>query len=358
MKRAACAAVFVAALMTAAPAAAVCDLPAQVVEPAHRSDAPLFVGDSTMQYALPELAQLGIAGNARSCRGFPEAVSVIRSALAQHRLPSIVGIGVGAGWPYFTGDIEHLLRLIGPHRRLALITHRKRGGAPSEDTRSLRDAALLHPRQVILIDWVRYSARHPNWFAPDHLHVTPHGGVEYALFIAQTLRRAQLVERCFPAGVHELAATPLVRVYRAPEGAVWACRFSTGQRFELGAGAPRPLAAAGDWIAFATATPADAAVALVHLRPTPKTVQPVLIGVGPVGEVPRITALVVTPAGHAAWIDERRSPSATVYEVARQAGSGYQTLSSSAEIDPQSLTITGHTISWTMAGKRRRAQLR
>ena len=369
----------VLACLAAAPAAqAVCTLPAEHAVPPRAPGAarpPLVIGDSTMIYALPELARLGVEADARSCRGFPEVVALIRARRAQHRLPPIVGIGVGAGWPYFTGDVERVLRLIGPHRRLALITHRKRGGAPSEDTRSLRLAAARHPRQVILVDWVRDSAgKRSRWFYPDGLHVTPRGGLAYARFIAATLRLAERQEvlrlRCFPKGAHGLLETEALSVYRLRAEGHFACLFATGRRQFMddeGTQVRGPIAAAGAFVVYGSrlggaTEPPETAVSVVDLDPRSELGGgPSSLILGPEAAVPRVTAVVVAPGGSFAWIAEHATSAGPEYEVARhRAGTPSGTVESltrSASVAPHSLKLQNGRLSWTQNGRPRRAAL-
>jgi hypothetical protein len=360
------------ALLVAAPSAsAVCTLPAERVAPQRQSTsperAPLVIGDSTMMYALPHLARLGLEADARSCRGFPEAVALIRQRLAAHRLPPIVALGLGAGWPYFSQDVERVLRLIGPSRRLALITHRKNGGAPSEDTASLRRAAQRHPDRVILIDWVLRSEGRPRgWFYSDGLHVTPAGGLQYARFIARelraVLRRDALRRRCFPPGADALAEGLESRIYRLPDRGVHACLFSTGHSRRLD-DASTPVAGrvaiAGPYAAYAsTLAGADQPGTAVLVADLRSAAAPAVVVIGPAAEVPAVTDLVLSRDGAVAWIAERLQDGQTIRQVARRRpGAALEVLGTGARTAAGSLRLRDGRLSWWDGPVQLRARL-
>jgi hypothetical protein len=338
----------------------VCDLPPEHGLPPKRIGAappPLVIGDSTMSYALPYLARMGFEADARSCRSFPEAVSLIRKRLAARRLPSIVALGVGAGWPYFGPDIERVLRLIGPKRRLALITHRTRDGVPSKDTPTLRRAAETHPSRILLIDWVRRSeGRRAQWFYADGLHVTPYGGMQYARFIGAALQKAvreeRSRERCFPPGAQPVAQTLESRVYRRA-GQTLACLFATGRNHPM-PDAAVPLALAGRFVVFAAAPAGGSAISAIDMR----SGATVSVPVGTPDDAASVTDLVATQAGAFAWIVERIVDGQPVRQVARRrAGASPEPIATGPAIVPHSLRLRDGRLSWLDGPQLRSARL-
>jgi hypothetical protein len=181
-------AVGLVALLMAAPAAhAACDYPvatARATHVAHGKAAPLAIGDSTMLYAVPQLARLGFDANARVCRSVAEGLDILRARKRAGRLPSFVVLALGANSPVRPADVQAALRILGPERTLGLATHRTWFGKPGPDTRTIRTLSRRHRRQVQLIDWVAYAAPHPAWFVLDGLHTNLLGSRKFASFLA------------------------------------------------------------------------------------------------------------------------------------------------------------------------------
>jgi hypothetical protein len=154
----------------------------------HNYRPPLVVGDSTMIFAVPYLAQHRMQANARGCRMWREGMDLLRARKRSHSLPHLVVMGLGANWVISRGDIEAAVRLLGPKRVLGLIAPREEGGGTSSDAYNVRRAGRRHRNRVKVLDWPRYSAGHGNWFSGDGLHMSYTGASAYARFIA-TLNR-------------------------------------------------------------------------------------------------------------------------------------------------------------------------
>lgn len=212
--RAAAAAVALAALLAAAVlgAALLAPRPAAAFDPACGSvesakakknvnpggRPPLAIGDSTMLLALPNLAREGYAVNAHGCRQISEGLALLRSLKRQGRLPHLVVIALGADASVSTGQLGAALDLLGGRRVLGLVTPRELGGGTSSDADAVRLAAERHPRRAVLLDWVAYSAGHPDWFQPDGLHLTLVGAGAFARLLRQALPFARA--GAFPGG--------------------------------------------------------------------------------------------------------------------------------------------------------------
>ena len=186
----------VTALLFAAPAAhAACTEPV-ISAHAVRSHAaarearpPLAIGDSTMVFAVPYLAKLGIDSNARACRSWAEGLGLMRRLKARHQLPSFVIMALGANSWVRPIDVQRALAMIGPERKLGLMTHRTWFGKPGPDTAVIRRMAHRYRNRTVLMDWVRYAAPHRSWFETggydDGLHPNKLGARKFAGFIAR-----------------------------------------------------------------------------------------------------------------------------------------------------------------------------
>ena len=159
--------------------------------------APLAIGDSSMLLALPDLRRRGFAANAHGCRQFPEALRLLRSLRSEHRLPGLVVIALGADGVVTRDHIRATLRILGTQRRLVLVTPLELGGGQGSDARLVRRADRLYPGRVNVLDWVRHSRGHPDWFQPDGLHLTFAGATAFARFLVRARPLAQRTPTAF-----------------------------------------------------------------------------------------------------------------------------------------------------------------
>lgn len=125
-----------------------------------------------MLLALPSLARVGYNANARGCRQFAEGLRLLRTKANRHRLPHLVVIALGADATISGGQVEAAIHILGPTRKLGLVTPREIGGGESNDAAVVRHEGQRHPNRIKVLDWVRYSAGHAEWFQPDGLHLT------------------------------------------------------------------------------------------------------------------------------------------------------------------------------------------
>jgi hypothetical protein len=178
----------VAALLIAVPSAhAACDMPvakARATTTPHGTPAPLAIGDSTMIFAVGYLAERGFDVNARVCRSWAEGLDIIRERKRARRLPSLVVLALGANSWVRAGDVRRALALLGPQRKLGLVTHRTWFGKPGPDTALIRKLARRYRMRVTFYDWVHYAAPHAAWFVNDGLHTTDFGSRKFAAFLA------------------------------------------------------------------------------------------------------------------------------------------------------------------------------
>jgi hypothetical protein len=148
---------------------------------------PLAIGDSVMLLAVNPLARAGFTTNARGCRQWSEGHRILLRRKRRHRLPRLVVMALGTNWHIRRREIGRTRRLLGPRRVLAIVTPREPGG---NDPATIRAAARAHPRNIKLVDWVRFSRGHGNWFGPDGIHLTYTGVTNYVRCLRRSLRYA------------------------------------------------------------------------------------------------------------------------------------------------------------------------
>src|SRR3954471_10879988 len=156
-----------ALLIGAAPAHADCSRPETKAKATHKARgelAPLALGDSTMLFAVDDLAKRGFDASAKVCRSWTDGLAILRQRKHAGRLPSFVVMALGANSWVRPIDVERALEVIGPKRTLGLPTHRTWFGKPGPDTGVIRRMARRYRKRIHLIDWVHYAAPHPAWF--------------------------------------------------------------------------------------------------------------------------------------------------------------------------------------------------
>jgi hypothetical protein len=150
---------------------------------------PLAIGDSVMLLAVDALAQAGFNTNAQGCRQWSQGHAILRRKKRHGTLPRLVVMALGTNWYITRDEIGRTRRLLGKRRALAIVTPREPGGYLG-DAKRIRAAARAHPRNIKLIDWVRFSRGHGGWFGGDGIHLTYTGVTKYVRCIRRSLRFA------------------------------------------------------------------------------------------------------------------------------------------------------------------------
>jgi hypothetical protein len=146
---------------------------------ATQAAAPWVLGDSTMYFSVPELAALGLEADARGCRTFDAGLELLAARNQAGTLPPLIVFALGANGGAARWQLDTAVFAAGPNRVVGLVTPRNDPGAAQR----MREAAARFPRRVILMDWVAFSAGHPEWFGDDGLHVGAAGAQRFARFI-------------------------------------------------------------------------------------------------------------------------------------------------------------------------------
>ena len=113
--------------------------------------------------------------NARGCRQFAEGLRLLGQARRRHQLPHLAVLALGADASVSGGQIQQAKKILGPKRKLGLVTPRELGGGESNNAKVIRNAGQRDPERVKVLDWVHYRGGHSSWFQPDGLHLTSRG---------------------------------------------------------------------------------------------------------------------------------------------------------------------------------------
>ena len=179
------------ALLAPAPAMAACGGTKYFHARKHvvRGRPPLAIGDSVMLGAAKNLAGAGFDVDVHGCRQMGEGLRVMAARRRAGTLPSVVVVALGSNWVISSAEIHRALHIVGRHRLLGLVTPREEGGGSGSDAAVIRRAGRHHPDRIKVLDWVRYSAGHRGWFAPDGLHLGPGGAAGLTRLLLRVIPR-------------------------------------------------------------------------------------------------------------------------------------------------------------------------
>jgi hypothetical protein len=147
--------------------------------------APLALGDSVMLGAAWRLTHAGFESDTLCGRSPRAGLDVLRRRRHRGTLPRIVVVALGSNAPMTSRDIGATLRVLGPRRKLMLVTSMRHWRPVSSGP--MRRAARKHPRRVALIDWSRLARRHPGWLWGDGTHLRPSGLPGYTRLIHRSV---------------------------------------------------------------------------------------------------------------------------------------------------------------------------
>lgn len=146
------------------------------------------IGDSVMLASAPQLSHRlpGIAIDAAVSRQMLEAPDIIRSLLRRDRLRDIVVIQLGTNGPISPSTLQEIRQLIGPERRLVLMSVQAPRGwiAGVNDHLAAFDERY---RYVVLADWQGAITSRLELLAGDQVHPGATGGRIYADLVAEAV---------------------------------------------------------------------------------------------------------------------------------------------------------------------------
>ena len=170
--------------------------PAPAVAPRRVSGSQVTaIGDSVMAASAMALESVlpGIYIDAKPSRQMPAGVDIVRRLAASDRLRPVVVVGLGTNYIVTTGELNRLVRLLGPHRRLVLVNTYVPDEWSKEVNATMASFVRRHP-SVVLADWFD-TIRHRMYLLwPDQVHPQQPGTSVYA----RTLYRAIQATRHAP----------------------------------------------------------------------------------------------------------------------------------------------------------------
>jgi hypothetical protein len=152
------------------------------------------IGDSVMNASAMSLAAVlpGIYIDAKPDREMPTGLAIVRQLARTGQLRPVVVMGLGTNYIVTTAQLQELMRLIGPHRKLVLInTYVPDGWSKIVN---VTDAAFVkqHP-SVVLADWYDTIKDRLYLLWPDQVHPQMPGTVVYARMVYQAVQATRNV---------------------------------------------------------------------------------------------------------------------------------------------------------------------
>lgn len=152
----------------------------RIAKPPMNPSAPrptLVIGDSVLYDAVPGLARLGFEANGMICRRMDQGLATLRYKRRSGSLPPKVILELGANGPVTADDILAALAILGPDRKLVLLTPTDTEPPRGLDAHAMRAAALAYPDRVTVLDWAGLTRSHREWMARDRVHLRGPAGV-------------------------------------------------------------------------------------------------------------------------------------------------------------------------------------
>ncbi|WP_165364279.1 acyltransferase family protein [Sporolactobacillus sp. THM19-2] len=150
------------------------------------------IGDSLMLDIKPYLEERfkKIEIQAKVGRQFTEAKSIVQSLNSQKKTGQVVIIELGTNGPVTMNQMHDLMETIDPKTRVILTTTRVPRPWEGEVNQTMRKSAGVFDN-VRLADWYKESAGHPEYFAPDTIHLNETGSAAYANMLLRTVKSSQ-----------------------------------------------------------------------------------------------------------------------------------------------------------------------
>ncbi len=147
------------------------------------------IGDSVMAASAMALAAAmpGIYIDAKPDREMPAGLAIVRRLAATGRLRPVVVIGLGTNYIVTTKQLNELMKVLGPSRKLVLINTY----VPDAWSRQVNatEAAFIrqHP-SVTPADWYETIRNRMNLLWPDHIHPEIPGTYVYARLVRRAVQ--------------------------------------------------------------------------------------------------------------------------------------------------------------------------
>jgi len=167
------------------------------------------IGDSVMSASAMALAEVlpGIYIDAKPDREMPAGLDIVRSLADGGRLRPVVVIGLGTNYIVTTAQLQQLMRIIGPHRKLVLINTYVPDGW-SKQVNATEAAFIRQHPAITLADWFGTIRNRRYLLWPDQVHPEIPGTLVYARMVYQAVQATRDVLSSAPPAQPAVAGRP------------------------------------------------------------------------------------------------------------------------------------------------------
>jgi hypothetical protein len=147
------------------------------------------IGDSVMAASAMALAAAmpGIYIDAKPDREMPAGLAIVRRLAAAGRLRPVVVIGLGTNYIVTTKQLNALMKILGPNRKLVLIDTYV-PDAWSKQVNTTEAAFVRQHPGVTPADWYDTIRNRMNLLWPDHIHPEIPGTYVYARMVRHAVQ--------------------------------------------------------------------------------------------------------------------------------------------------------------------------
>jgi hypothetical protein len=147
------------------------------------------IGDSVMAASAMALAAAmpGIYIDAKPDRQMPAGLAIVRRLAETGRLRPVVVIGLGTNYIVTTKQLNVLMKILGPHRKLVLINTYV-PDAWSKQVNATEAAFIQQHPSVTPADWFDTIRNRMNLLWPDHIHPEIPGTYVYARMVRRAVQ--------------------------------------------------------------------------------------------------------------------------------------------------------------------------
>jgi hypothetical protein len=147
------------------------------------------IGDSVMAASAMALAAAmpGIYIDAKPDRQMPAGLAIVRRLAETGRLRPVVVIGLGTNYIVTTKQLNELIKVLGPDRKLVLINTYV-PDAWSKQVNVTEAAFIRQHRSVTPADWFDTIRNRMNLLWPDHIHPEIPGTYVYARMVRRAVQ--------------------------------------------------------------------------------------------------------------------------------------------------------------------------
>lgn len=114
----------------------------------------------------------------------------IEQLLKKGVVSDTVLIGLGTNGSFRQSDLDRIMKLLGPKRRVFWINVRVPTRPWQNQVNTDLKACAKRYDNLEIIDWYHHAKDHPEWFAKDHVHPNIKGSPYYYTFVAKSLLSA------------------------------------------------------------------------------------------------------------------------------------------------------------------------